>query len=109
MLNYYVDPGSGFVFFQNTSFFWGVILGLLGGIFLSFKLFFKFLKRFLGFIFILLAVIIIIWGLIMSKPSSRKKVIILGIDAMDPGITEQLIKEGRLPNLSYLKAQGAYK
>jgi len=44
----------------------------------------------------------------MSKPSSRKKVIILGIDAMDPGITEQLIKEGRLPNLSYLKAQGAY-
>ncbi len=37
-----------------------------------------------------------------------KKVVILGIDAMDPKITEQLIREGRLPNFAYLAQVGAY-
>lgn len=44
----------------------------------------------------------------MHKGGTRKKVIILGIDAMDPNITEQLIQAGRLPNFSDLKAKGSY-
>jgi len=44
----------------------------------------------------------------MHKNSPKKKVIIIGIDAMDPNITEKLIQEGRLPNFSYLKTNGAY-
>lgn len=44
----------------------------------------------------------------MHKNSPKKKVIIIGIDAMDPGITEKLIWEGRLPNLAYLKTNGSY-
>jgi len=44
----------------------------------------------------------------MRKPFSRKRVIILAIDAMDPKITEQLIQVGKLPNLSYLKTAGTY-
>lgn len=103
----YVDPGSGFVFVQNTSFLLGIILGLLGVFLLFFRLFFRFLKRFLWIGFILLA-ILIIGGLIMHKETDRKKVIILGIDGMDPKITEQLIQEGRLPNFSYLKTKGYY-
>jgi predicted AlkP superfamily phosphohydrolase/phosphomutase len=107
MLNYYVDPGSGFVFVQNTTFLWGIILGLLGTFFFFFRLFFKFLKR-IFWVFIILLAILIIGGLIMHKPVSIKKVIILGIDGMDPNITEQLMQEGRLPNFSYLKTMGTY-
>ncbi|MBU4252074.1 MAG: alkaline phosphatase family protein [Candidatus Omnitrophica bacterium] len=44
----------------------------------------------------------------MHKPENINKVIVLGIDAMDPNITEQLIQKGRLPNLSYLKTQGSF-
>jgi len=44
----------------------------------------------------------------MHRPLTKKKVVVLGIDAMDPKITEQLIQEGRLPNLSHLKTIGAY-
>ena len=44
----------------------------------------------------------------MHIPVAKKKVIVLGIDAMDPNITERLINGGRLPNLSYLKTVGSY-
>jgi len=108
MINYYVDPGAGFVFAQNTSFLWGFILGLLGISFFLLKLFFKFFKKFL-WIFLILIGILIIGGMItMFKPGHIKQVVVLGIDAMDPEITEKLIAEGRLPNLSYLKQMGSY-
>lgn len=107
MINYYVDPGSGFVFVQNTFFFWSIILGFLSAFFIFFRLFFRFLKRFLWFFCILLAIFIIGW-MIMHKGMTSKKVIILGIDGMDPKITEQLMQEGRLPNFSYLKEQGSF-
>ncbi|MGE4357816.1 MAG: alkaline phosphatase family protein [Candidatus Omnitrophota bacterium] len=38
----------------------------------------------------------------------NKRIIILGIDAMDPHITEKLIAEGKLPNFSKLKSLGSY-
>lgn len=44
----------------------------------------------------------------LSPKISNKKVIILGVDAMDPQITEKLMQEGRLPNLAYLKTKGSY-
>ncbi len=44
----------------------------------------------------------------MHKPATKKKVIILGIDAMDPNITEQLIRDGKLANFSHLMTTGAY-
>lgn len=44
----------------------------------------------------------------MHGHKNTKKVVILGIDAMDPDITERLIREGKLPNLASLRSQGAY-
>jgi len=44
----------------------------------------------------------------MYGHKDTRKVIILGIDAMDPEITERLIAEGRLPNFSRLKNEGSY-
>lgn len=103
----YVDPGAGFVFLQNTSFLWGAILGLLGFLLLFFRFFYRFIKKFI-WIFFFILVILIIGGIIMHRPVTRKKVIVLGIDAMDPNITERLINEGKLPNLSHLKSEGSY-
>ncbi len=44
----------------------------------------------------------------MHKSKYGKRVVILGIDAMDPKITESLMREGKLPNFSYLKTNGFY-
>jgi len=108
MISYYVDPGSGFVFIQNTSFLWAIILGFLGFFIFFFRLFFNFFKKFFWILLVLLAILIIRGVITMHKPVNRNKVIILGIDAMDPRITEQLMKEGRLPKFSNLKEIGSY-
>ena len=44
----------------------------------------------------------------MQKNTYKNKVIILGIDAMDPTITQQMIREGKLPNLAHLQSSGTY-
>lgn len=107
----YVDPGSGFVFFQGTSFLWAVILGLLGGLFFLLKVFFRFFKKFFFILLGLLLILIIstiITGVIMDKSVTKKKVIILGIDAMDAKLTGKLIQDGRLPNFADLEKTGTF-
>lgn len=44
----------------------------------------------------------------MNRSASAAKVIILGIDAMDPEITQKLIDEGRLPHSAALKNTGSF-
>ncbi|PIQ88453.1 MAG: hypothetical protein COV72_08315, partial [Candidatus Omnitrophica bacterium CG11_big_fil_rev_8_21_14_0_20_42_13] len=107
----YVDPGSGFVFLQNTSFFWGWLLFFFALFLIPIKFFLKRIKKnpciIFGVFFILLS-LGIITAVNMYKQKTMKKVIILGIDAMDPAITEQLIGEGRLPNFARLKEKGSF-
>src|SRR5208282_5172764 len=38
-----------------------------------------------------------------------KKVIFLGLDGLDPGLTEKWMAEGKLPNFARLKDQGSYR
>ncbi|MBC2715095.1 MAG: sulfatase arylsulfatase [Desulfobacteraceae bacterium] len=38
-----------------------------------------------------------------------KRVIVIGFDGMDPGLCENLMAEGRLPNLMKLRKQGGYR
>jgi predicted AlkP superfamily phosphohydrolase/phosphomutase len=58
---------------------------------------------------------IYLWPLVSSctrskKLSSlRKKIVILGIDGMDPSFLEKFIKEGVMPNFSRLANQGSFK
>ena len=37
-----------------------------------------------------------------------KKVIVLGLDGMDPVILERMIGQGKLPNFNYLKEKGGF-
>ena len=43
------------------------------------------------------------------KNARVKKVIFVGLDGLDPKITERLIEEGKLPNLAKLRATGSYR
>jgi predicted AlkP superfamily phosphohydrolase/phosphomutase len=88
----YIGPGSGFAFISS---FLTVILGFFASVlsFLSwpFRLAWRTLRRRKGF-----------------RDARVKKVIFLGLDGLDPRLTEQFIAEGKLPNLKKLAETGSY-
>jgi predicted AlkP superfamily phosphohydrolase/phosphomutase len=43
------------------------------------------------------------------KHAHAKRVIVLGLDGMDPGMTLRLMREGRLPNFSKLAERGVFR
>lgn len=43
------------------------------------------------------------------KNAAAKRVIIIGLDGMDPGLTTKLLREGKLPNLQKLTEQGVFR
>ena len=88
----YVGPGAGFAFL-------GSFLTLIAGFFLS--------------VFALLSwPFRMAWRAVRRRKGYRKalarKVIFLGLDGLDPRVTERLMAEGKLPNLARLAAEGSY-
>jgi predicted AlkP superfamily phosphohydrolase/phosphomutase len=89
----YIGPGAGFAFL-------GSFLTLVAGFFLSvlslllwpFRMLWRMLRRRKGF----------------SK-AQVKRVVFLGLDGLDPRVTERLMGEGKLPNLARLAAAGGYR
>jgi len=89
----YIGPGAGFAFL-------GSFLTLLWA-------------------FLVSAATLLTWPLRMAWKSLRrrkslrkarvKKVIFLGLDGLDPRLTEKLMDEGRLPNLARLREQGSFR
>ncbi len=88
----YIGPGAGFAFL--TSF-----LMLFASFFMAFftlltwpmRVFVRFFKRRKAFV-----------------QAKTDRVVILGLDGLEPTITERLLKQGKLPNLLRLKEQGSY-
>lgn len=88
----YVGPGVGFAFI-------GSFLALAGGVLLS-------------------LVSLVAWPFRMALRSARrlrgfrkarvKRIIFLGLDGLDPRLTERYLAQGRLPNLAKLREQGSY-
>jgi len=103
----YIDPGTGFPFLTGVSFLWAVILGFLGIFLLFIKRFFRLFKNGWWITFILI-IVFLIFMIMRGEKNMGKKIVILGIDAMDPNITERLMAEGRLPNFAKLKNMGSY-
>ena len=62
--------------------------------------------------FLAAAASVLIWPFRMAwiwlrRPRGKvRKLIFLGFDGLDPGITERMMGEGRLPNFARLKAMG---
>lgn len=88
----YVGPGAGFAFL-------GSFLTLLAGLLLSvvslltwpFRLIWQTVRRRQGF-----------------KHARIRKLIFLGMDGLDPRLTERFLAEGKLPNLAKLRDLGSY-
>lgn len=109
MLNYYVDPGQGFVFSQNLSFLWAVAAGTAAGLAAFFRFFTGFRKR-KFFWAAVIALLSILGGIFMwhNKNIRHKKVVVIGVDALDPVLLEEFMAKKMLPNLAGLAAEGAY-
>ena len=89
----YIGPGAGIA-----------LLGSFLAVFLSFLS---------ALLFLFTWPVRILWRSFRSgralARAKAKRVVILGLDGMEPQLTEQYLKEGRLPNLARLKAQGSYR
>lgn len=88
----YIGPGSGFAF---VSSFLTLLLGFFASVlsFLTwpFRVAWRAIRRHQGF-----------------RNARVKKIIFLGLDGLDPRITERMMAEGKLPNLKQLATTGAY-
>ncbi len=88
----YIGPGAGFAFLGS---FLAIVISILASI-VSFLLWpFR-----------------MVWLLLRRKrgfgKARVKKLVFLGLDGLDPNLTEKFIGEGKLPNLSRLKEEGSY-
>ncbi|MEO6828255.1 MAG: alkaline phosphatase family protein, partial [Acidobacteriaceae bacterium] len=88
----YIGPGSGFAF---VSSFLTLIVGFFASIlsFLSwpFRIAWRTLRRHKGF-----------------RNARVKKIIFLGLDGLDPRLTERFMAEGKMPHLKKLSDSGSY-
>jgi predicted AlkP superfamily phosphohydrolase/phosphomutase len=91
-LGAYVGPGAGFAFLSSfLVLFLTFILALFS--FLSWP--FRFLWK-------------AVRGQRAYKKGSIDRLVILGLDGMEPTLAEKFMAEGKLPNLARLKKEGAY-
>ncbi len=89
----YIGPGAGFAFLGS---FLTLLLSLLASI-----------------ASVLAWPVRLLWTLARRQRSSSraivKKAVFLGLDGLDPGLTEKFMDQGKLPNLSRLRQQGSYR
>jgi predicted AlkP superfamily phosphohydrolase/phosphomutase len=88
----YIGPGAGFAFL-------GSFLTLVAGFFLSLFSFLLWPLR-------------LAWRAVRRRKGLQharvKKIVFLGLDGLDPRLTERLIGEGKLPNLARIAGSGSY-
>jgi len=89
----YIGPGAGFAFAGSLLAMVAAIGLAIGSILLwPFTLLYRWIR--VGNPF---------------KNAQAKRVIILGLDGMDPGIATKLVREGRLPNFAKLAERGVFR
>lgn len=89
----YIGPGAGFAFAGSLVVLVGAILLALATILLwPFTYVIKMIR--VGNPF---------------KAALAKRVVIIGLDGMDPGLTTKLMREGKLPNFEKLAAKGVFR
>jgi predicted AlkP superfamily phosphohydrolase/phosphomutase len=86
----YIGPGAGFAFLGSfLSLVFAVLAGIASAVVWPFRM---------------------VWSMIVRPRRTRfRKAIFLGFDGLDPGITEKLMAEGRLPHFARLRDQGSYR
>jgi predicted AlkP superfamily phosphohydrolase/phosphomutase len=89
----YIGPGAGFAFLGSFLTLAISVFASIGSILLwPFRMMWLVVHRKRGF-----------------RGGSLKKLIFVGLDGLDPALTEKYMAEGKLPNFSRLKGQGSYR
>ena len=89
----YVGPGAGFAFLGSFLTLLLSLLASLASLLLwPFRMFLRLLRRGRS-----------------TRTAHVRKAIFLGLDGLDPELTERLMAEGKLPNFARLKKQGSYR
>jgi predicted AlkP superfamily phosphohydrolase/phosphomutase len=91
-LNAYVGPGAGFAFLSS---FLVLFLTFFMAVFSFIAWPFRFLWR-------------LIRGQRAYKDSKISRLVILGLDGLEPTLAEKFMAEGKLPNLAGLRKEGTY-
>jgi predicted AlkP superfamily phosphohydrolase/phosphomutase len=89
----YIGPGAGFA--------------LAGSFFAVFAAIFSAIFTFLTWPIRLLARTLFGWRAL--RRSRVKRVVILGLDGMDHGLTDKMLEDGKLPNFARLRDQGCFR
>jgi predicted AlkP superfamily phosphohydrolase/phosphomutase len=88
----YIGPGAGFAFLGSLlTLLSGLAMGLTSLVLWPFRMAWRVALRRKGF-----------------RKAQIKRAIFLGLDGLDPRLTERYLAEGTLPNLAKLRAQGSY-
>jgi predicted AlkP superfamily phosphohydrolase/phosphomutase len=89
----YVGPGAGFAFLGSfLTIVTGFILSLFSLVLWPFRMLWRLVRRRQGF-----------------RRAHIRKLIFLGLDGLDPNLTERYLAEGKLPNLARLRDQGSFR
>ncbi len=89
----YIGPGAGFAFLGSfLTLLTGVLVGAASLVLWPFRMALRAIRH----------------GRALQRAHVRK-VIFLGLDGLDPVLTEKYMAEGKLPNLANLAAQGSYR
>lgn len=91
-LQAYVGPGAGFAFLSS---FLVLFLTFIMALFTFLSWPFRFLWK-------------VLRGQRAYRKSSIDRLVILGLDGMEPTLAEKFMAEGKLPNLALLKKEGSY-
>ena len=113
----YIDPGTGGVVFGSLGPFIAVATGFLLAFLAIFrqylKLLFWNLWKFKWFVLILLLIIAIATFFLLNSNEKNnmhfKKILIVGIDGLDPDICRSLVEKGEMPNLKSLLSKATLK
>jgi predicted AlkP superfamily phosphohydrolase/phosphomutase len=88
----YIGPGAGFAFLGSLlTLLSGFAMSLVSLLFWPLRMAWRVTRRRQGF-----------------RNARVRRVIFLGLDGLDPRLTEKYLAEGKLPNLAKLRAQGSY-
>ena len=88
----YIGPGAGFAFLGSfLTLLAGLLMSVISFLLWPFRTAWRLIRRRRGF-----------------QRARVKKIIFLGLDGLDPQLTEQFMAEGKLPNLARLAAEGSY-
>jgi predicted AlkP superfamily phosphohydrolase/phosphomutase len=89
----YIGPGAGFAFLGSfLTLVTGLIMGALSVLLWPFRVLWRTARRRGSY-----------------ARAKARKVIVLGLDGLDPRTTERLMEDGKLPNMAKLRANGSYQ